>query len=451
MLVGRMLSLGIGAVAAGIVATLGLTQVAFGFLRAPRGRERGLPRHEDPASVTKYPEGTLEALRSVGDPETGRLIERISGRGGAKSAAEPQGQAEQQTAGENPATPQQVTNVERFYEKVLDQVAFDVNDFARESYAGDLRAWDGRVVVPVAVDGRPLNMARLERAGDFFRDHLFEIVLILSTSSLLEAYACLNGVQVLARTNYLSRDAQRRLKETLQFVMFVNERDGFKPNGKALAAIKKVRLMHGCIRWLIREKAYRQAGDWLPQYGLPINGEDLLGTLMTFSGVVIRDLPELRVSPTEEEAEDYLYLWRAVGQPLGVNVLLMPKNLGEALALIQTIKRRQQFQSDQGTEMASALLRYHQVVLGDTMLPAATATMRRLVGDEISDWFGVPYTDLARRTRVSDFIFEVLLTWGKLFLSHTGLTVDGETYQRYEIPASLFSTVYPDDPRSDLN
>ena len=50
----------------------------------------------------------------------------------------------------------------------------------------------------------------------------------------------------------------------------------------------------------------------------PINQEDLLGTLFCFSVVVIRSLRLLGAPVSDEDADDYYHLWRAVGAMLGI-------------------------------------------------------------------------------------------------------------------------------------
>src|SRR2546428_9648268 len=93
-----------------------------------------------------------------------------------------------------------------------------------------------------------LDRARMGRACDLFGRHAFSVSLVLSTTSLLEAYACPKGVEVLDFTHRLSKNPYRRLAETLQWAVDVQAPDGFAATGRALEAILRIRFMHAVIR-----------------------------------------------------------------------------------------------------------------------------------------------------------------------------------------------------------
>ena len=57
--------------------------------------------------------------------------------------------------------------------------------------------------------------------------------------------------------------------------------------GAGIRSAQKVRLMHDAVRHLILEHG------WDPALGLPINQEDQLGTLLTFSAVILDGLRKL--------------------------------------------------------------------------------------------------------------------------------------------------------------
>jgi len=414
----RSLGLGMGLFMAVMFAAVSAAQASFGFLWSG-GHARRLPPHRDPRTIHKYTDQGLEGLRKLGDKLADDLIVTIAERGDGA--------------------------VEEFYRLLLTKKSFDVDDedYAGLDYIDDLRGFD-LAVKELGIGSK----ARLTRAGKFFKLHLFKIMVILSTSSLLEAYACANGVQVLSRTGYLSKDTNRRLKETLQFVMYVNEPNAFEEmqGGKGLAAIMRVRLMHGCIRWIIRKRD----ADWRDDvWGAPINGEDLLGMLVGFSAVVISGLSELDVTLTTEEVEDHIYLWNEVGRLLGAGTKWLPADLGEALALVGAVKSRQQRYSLEGESMTKALLAYHRAVLGD-LVDVATGAMRRLAGDYICDMLGVPDSEYADRSWMHDFVFRVLLWWGDKLITYDGLDVRDVTtgklqkYEAYDIPRSLWSVVFPE-------
>jgi hypothetical protein len=189
--------------------------------------------------------------------------------------------------------------------------------------------------------------------------------------------------------------------------------------------------MHGAIRWLIpRRTAWDTA-----ELGVPINGEDLLGMLMGFSGVVIRDLATLGVNQRAEDVEDFLYLWRVVGELIGAEPDLLPTSLGEALALIAAIKRRQQRPTREGQTMALALLDFHRSFLHQ-LEPLGVWAMRLLAGDLACDMVGLPYSTL-RDIRGSRLVFEALTTWAQNLVGHNGIVIGGQRFRAPDGPPSL--------------
>ena len=58
-------------------------------------------------------------------------------------------------------------------------------------------------------------------------------------------------------------------------------------------------------------------GDGKPE--VPINQEDLLGTLTTFTVVVIESLEKMGVTVSDEHRDGYLHTWLVVGHLLGID------------------------------------------------------------------------------------------------------------------------------------
>ena len=62
----------------------------------------------------------------------------------------------------------------------------------------------------------------------------------------------------------------------------------------------------------IRRFAPRLMPNYVETYrGQPVNLEDMLGTIMGLSLLVIDGMPKLGDALPVQEAEDYFYLWRA--------------------------------------------------------------------------------------------------------------------------------------------
>ena len=145
-------------------------------------------------------------------------------------------------------------------------------------------------------------------AGEqLFSEHGPEIMMLLCCYSLPSSYAAKKGVQVLHRTAYLAKRPNRRLFETAQFIVDVLSPGGLGPGGKGVRTAQKVRLMHAGIRHLILVDT---KAPWsVDALGVPINQEDLLGTLMTFTWLILDGLAKLGVTLTPREQEAYLAAW----------------------------------------------------------------------------------------------------------------------------------------------
>lgn len=228
---------------------------------------------------------------------------------------------------------------------------------------------------------------RIDRASALFVEHGVTISLILATASLVECYAARKGVKVLTFSYRLGQNAYRRVAESAQFVILVMSPGGLYEGGQGIKAIQKVRLMHAAIRNLVG-----LSGRWdEAEYGVPICQEDMLGTLMAFSYIVIRDLRQLGVVVSDEEAEDFLYFWRVVGEMMGVTPDAIPRSMEEAAELTAAIARRHHGPSPEGVQMTQALLQMHaDLIPGELFDGIVPALIRHLVGDQIADWMEVP-------------------------------------------------------------
>jgi hypothetical protein len=201
--------------------------------------------------------------------------------------------------------------------------------------------------------------ARIVAGQQVFELHGAEVLMVLCCYSLPASYTAKKGVHVLGQTGRLESHPKRRLLETTQMVVDVMTPGGLvvgenaRNHGKGIRSAQKVRLMHAAIRRLILD-AHGQ--EWIDKYQIPINQEDLAGTLMTFSRVVLDGLARLGAPTTVLQRESYLYAWRAIGRVMGVREELIPADLDEARTLTDTIRRRQSAKSDVGDAMTAALL-----------------------------------------------------------------------------------------------
>jgi hypothetical protein len=254
---------------------------------------------------------------------------------------------------------------------------------------------------------------RIARGQRLFETWGVPISLCLYCASLPASYAAAKGVKVIARTARLYTDPRRRIMETGQFLMDVLSVGGLDDDGKGRRTIQKVRLMHAAVRHLITARSETELGPWLPEWGRPINQEDLAGTQMTFSWLVLRSLPRLGVPLSGEDIDAYLHLWNVIGHLLGIAEDMRVDDFDDASALAQAIRRRQFAPSQEGREMTSALL-----TLLDEMTPGyrfddtIPPLVRLLIDDDVADIIDVPHSnlvdDFTRLAHVTDWLQDAL-------------------------------------------
>jgi hypothetical protein len=240
------------------------------------------------------------------------------------------------------------------------------------------------------------DAARLARGQAVFERWGVAISVALFCASLPSAYACANGVRVLAQTARLETDTRRRVLETGQFLIDALGRTKLVPGSDGMLAIQRVRLMHAAVRQLIlahQADPGTEGGPpvWDNTWGHPINQEDLAGTLLSFSYTVVGPLPRLGIELSEGDREDYLYVWRVIGALLGLDDSAIPRNATESTSLVTMIRKRQYARSADGTVMAKAL-----IGLLDEMTPThlfdkvITDLIRLLAGGEVAEILELP-------------------------------------------------------------
>ncbi len=214
----------------------------------------------------------------------------------------------------------------------------------------------------------------------------------LFCSSLPQAYAAAHGAHVITQTQGMTKHVKQRVFETAQFVFDVMDEDALSPNGRGVRTIQKVRLMHAAVRHLLNSQEWDEK-----KFGVPINQEDLAGTLMTFSVVTFDALKRLGVEVTPDEGEAWLHAWKVVGDLLGVSDALLPRDVSDAEELMEAIRDRQWARGEDGVELIKPLIETMQAYFpGDAFDGLPTALVRTLAGDHCADLLGLPQADWTR-------------------------------------------------------
>lgn len=154
-----------------------------------------------------------------------------------------------------------------------------------------------------------------------------------------------------------------------------------------MRSIQKVRLIHAAIRFLL---LHDQKNKWKTELGVPVNQEDLAGTLMVFSYLILDGLKKLGITIPKEHQEGFIQTWGVIGRLMGIQDELIPATVKEAKALCNIIQRRQVHTSDEGTFAAHALLKVLEEQAGIAFQRWPAASMRFFLPRKVAKGFGIP-------------------------------------------------------------
>jgi hypothetical protein len=208
-----------------------------------------------------------------------------------------------------------------------------------------------------------IDTKRITRGEMVFQKNAFTGALVLLTKSLPEGYAAPNLSIILNLSGNLRAHPYKRLLSTLQTVVNVSTFHGFQHGGSAVITAQKLRLLHAGIRHVTR----RYRPEFESQYGVPVNQEDMLGTVMGFSYLVIEGMRTLNVGLTRDEEEDFFYVWRTFALIMGIHppekpdsFEYIPDNVDDAAAFYEAYRRRHYVSADKnpdGVVLGAANLR----------------------------------------------------------------------------------------------
>ena len=308
--------------------------------------------------------------------------------------------------------------------------------------------------------------AMVNEAEQFFLLYGLASSTLLACASLPQCYVMKFGTEVLAYTKFLQVDPTRRIRETAQMVMDVMVPGGLKPGGRGVRATMKVRVMHAIVRHMIMNDPRAVANPADPalkaRFGLPINQEDLVYTLMTFSYVVVEGFRTMGYQMTDRQREGYIHCWNIVGCLMGIREELLPATFADAKQLFEAIQRRQHGQSEAGQKLTAALLKSVEDALpGEHHDPLVAALARKLVGDSTADALGIERPSLIQKVRLD----AVLDAWAVSARLATELNADrsiriasedlhhaimvkmgGMAGAPFEVPEEFVKQWFPDQP-----
>ena len=148
--------------------------------------------------------------------------------------------------------------------------------------------------------------------------------------------------------------------------------------------------MHAAVRWLIQNDP---RAEWDPDWGTPINQEDLLETLLTFTEIVFEVFDRTGIEYSEDDANAYLHTWSLIGHFLGIRADLLPLTRAQTSVLMPIVRRRQFGPSESGIALMAALLEQGTRLAPPGLRGLPATTVRFYVGDATADLLNVPKAD----------------------------------------------------------
>ncbi|TAG59969.1 MAG: DUF2236 domain-containing protein [Cytophagales bacterium] len=226
----------------------------------------------------------------------------------------------------------------------------------------------------------------MKLAIGFYQKKENYILQLLGLLSLPYCYAAADGAKVLFQTARMYSDVEKRLTETALFIKNLMDLKAFEPEGLGKIQLFKVRIMHAAARF------YLQKSNWNLSLGIPVNQEDLAGTNLSFSLIVIRGLRKMGFSIKYEEQLAYINYWNYVGSMLGLESELLPKTGKDAIDLEKNIRLRHFKKSKEGIELTNSLLQCFYKLNDEKEIKnnEISGFMRYLLGNEVSNILEIP-------------------------------------------------------------
>lgn len=159
------------------------------------------------------------------------------------------------------------------------------------------------------------DRGRLARGGQVFLKHAFSSAVVMLASSLPRGYAAPCLCQILSISRDLATHPYQRLMGVIQLLVNVSKKGAFEPDGEAVITAQKLRLLHAGVRTVVP----RFRPGYPERFGVPVNHEDMLATIMGFSYLVIEGLQRLGLPLSDAEAEDLYYVWRVYARMMGIH------------------------------------------------------------------------------------------------------------------------------------
>ncbi|WP_296703005.1 oxygenase MpaB family protein [Algoriphagus sp.] len=244
----------------------------------------------------------------------------------------------------------------------------------------------------------------LKRGQGFFNERGDIYLAMLGFYSLPYCYAFADGAEVLVRSKRIMEESGKRLGETAKFLLEIFKPGAFITSNNAFLVCAKIRLIHAFSRYFIEH----YAKDWKEEYGKPINQEDLLGTNLAFSLLVLRGMRKIGFNISKDDTEVVLAYWKYVGKLMGIQEGFWPDTSKEAFELEKLIRKRHMKNSLAGERLIRSLLNYYEENQREEFLKGKSESLVAfMIGKEASKALGIK-SELPLTSEIMGTIFKFL-------------------------------------------
>lgn len=225
---------------------------------------------------------------------------------------------------------------------------------------------------------------RINKGQLVFKKYAMPIMTLLGALSLPYCYAGSPGNKALYLSDKMRQSPGKRLADTADFIVEVSKLGSFESNLAGIFAINKTRLIHAIARYYLFKK-----GNWQMQWGAPINQEDMAGTNLAFSFIILNGLQKSAFILSDKEKEDFLFLWRYIGYQLHIAAELLPASLKEASILEEAIRKRNFKKSEEGIALTRELITFYKSIAPPKDAYLVDSQIRYWLGAAVADCIGI--------------------------------------------------------------
>jgi len=226
---------------------------------------------------------------------------------------------------------------------------------------------------------------KIEKGQAFFYKQALPIMTLLGALSLPYCYAASPGNKALYFSEKMRSSTHKRLLDTADFIIGVCSPNSLEENGTGHVFINKIRLIHAIARYYIINKQ-----DWNKEWGAPINQEDMAGTNLAFSYLILKGMKQGGYDVFNYETDAFLHLWKYIGYQMHLDENLLPNTYKEAADLEKAIRLRHFKPSEEGKMLTSEIVAYYKTIVPNKAAAnLMEAQMRYLLGSFVADCLGL--------------------------------------------------------------